>query len=99
MNIELKALPNKLLPLLAAVRRYLILIFIVFFVGAYGFLVFRINALASSEPSDDAVAERLQSVKRPKIDQSAVDKIQQLEGQNIEVQTLFQEARQNPFSE
>lgn len=99
MNIELKNLPNKLLPLLGAVRRYLVMIFIVFFVGLYSFLVLRINTLASSEPSEDQVTEKLQTVKRPRIDQNAVDKMQQLEAQNIEVKTLFEQARKDPFNE
>jgi len=99
MNLEIKQLPKKLLPLLGKARRYLVMIFIIFFVGLYGFLVLRINTLASSEPSEDQVTEKLQTVKRPKIDQAAVDKMQQLEDQNIEVKTLFEQARKDPFSE
>lgn len=99
MNLSLKDIPKKLTPLFQASMRYLTLIVIVFFVAIYSFLVIRINNLAQSEPSDDAVAEKLQTVQRPRLDQSAVNKIEQLEDQNIEVQTLFKEARQNPFSE
>ena len=99
MKLSIKSIPAKLGTLLEMARQYLVLTFILFFVGVYGFLVFRINTLARSEPGDDAVTEKLQTVQRPKIDQNAVDKIQQLEDQNIEVQTLFKDARQNPFLE
>ena len=99
MNFELKDIPGKITPLLEASKRYLSLIFILFFAGVYGFLVFRIDSLASSEPDEAAVTERLQSATRPQIDEEAVEKIKQLEAQNIQVQTLFEEARQNPFAE
>ncbi len=94
-----KKLAEKIKPLFRFLKRYAVLIFIVAIVGIYGFLVFRINSLVQTEPSEDAVTEKLQNVKRPKIDQSAIDKIQQLQGQNIEVKSLFDQARNNPFSE
>lgn len=99
MNFDLKELPAKFLPLLAVLRRYAVLIFILCFLGVYVFLVMRINSLSQVEPGEDLVAERLSESKQLKIDQSAVDKIKQLQGQNVEVQTLFKQARDNPFSE
>ena len=99
MNISLKSLQPKIVGVLHVLQRYMVLIFIFAFVGIYGFLVFRINTLAASEPTEEAVQERLETVQRPRIDQDAVDKIEQLEEQNIEVQTLFNEARKNPFNE
>ncbi len=97
--LSLKDIPAKLSPLLHVVRRYLGVVFIACFVLAYGFLVLRINSLARSEPGDDAVAAKLQTVQRPKLYQDAVDKIEQLEDQSVEVQSLFDQARQNPFAE
>jgi len=97
--LDLKDIPAKLTPVIGWAKRYVAMIFIACLVGACGFLVLRINTLASSEPSDDAVAEKLKTVQRPKLDQAAVDKIEQLKDQNIEVQSLFDQARQNPFSE
>ena len=43
--------------------------------------------------------QKVKTVKLPKIDENAVKNIEQLEDQNIEVQSLFNEARNNPFSE
>ncbi|MCA9330473.1 hypothetical protein KC957_00340 [Candidatus Saccharibacteria bacterium] len=63
------------------------------------FLVFRINQLSSAEPSEAAIDEKLQTVTRPKIDQSILDRIQQLQDQNVEVKALFDQARNNPFNE
>jgi hypothetical protein len=97
MNI--KELANKLKPLISKLQRYIVLIFIAVLVGMYGFLVLRINQFSAAEPSDEAVTEKLQGSQRPRIDQSMVDKITQLQGQNIEVQSLFKQARDNPFNE
>jgi hypothetical protein len=94
-----KDIPKKIMPVLVVLKRYLAMIFLVFFVGVYTFLTFRTNSLISSEPSDDAIAEKLKTVQRPRIDESAAKKILELEDQNIQVKTLFKEARQNPFSE
>src|SRR4030095_1957018 len=99
MKFDLKDIPKKIMPLLQVVKRYLVPIFLIFFVSVYAFLVFRVSTMARSEPDDDAVAEKLKTVQRPKLDQNAVDKIEELEDTNIQVQTLFNEARQNPFAE
>lgn len=99
MNLDLKDLGNKLQPTLRFIKRYVSLFFVVTMLAVFGFLVFRINQFSSLEPSEDAIAEKLQSVQRPKLDQAIVDKIQQLQDQNIEVQSLFDQARSNPFSE
>ena len=98
-TLDLKAVPAKLLTFVKKLRRYVVVVFVVVLIGIYSFLVFRINGLTRSEPSDEAVQEKLQTVIRPKIDQSSVDKIQQLQDNSVEVQSLFQQARDNPFQE
>ncbi len=98
-NLNLKLIIKKLEPLLRIFRRYSALVFIVVLVGIYSFLVFRINSLTNMEPDDEAITQKLNTVKRPKIDQSSIDKINQLQGQNVEVKTLFDQARNNPFNE
>lgn len=99
MNLEAREITAKIVPLLKGLTKYLVFIFIMIVVIVYGYLVFHINTLASQEPGDDAVAERLKTVQRPRIDEDTLKKIQQLEDQNIQVQTLFQQARDNPFTE
>ena len=99
IKLDLKSVPGKLAPLMEFLRRYMALIFILAFLCIYGFLLLRVNSLSQVEPSEDAVLEKLNSSQQPKIDQASVDKIKQLQGQNIEVQTLFKQARDNPFSE
>lgn len=98
-DLELKDIPAKLAPLGAALKRYVALIFILAFLGIYGFLVVQINVLSQAEPDEDAVTERLSRVHQPKIDENVIEKIKQLQGQNVEVESLFKQARDNPFTE
>lgn len=95
----IQSLTNKLKPILAFLKRYAIFIYILLLLGSFGFLVFRINQYSRVEPTDDAVQEKLQTAKRPKVDQAVLDKIQQLKDQNVQVQSLFDQARNNPFNE
>lgn len=81
------------------ITRYTMLILFVVLSVMYGFLAYRINVLTQAEPSDELVAEKLNTGPRTKVDQTAVNKMRQLEKENIEVKTLFEDARNNPFSE
>mgnify|MGYP003537540204 CR=1 FL=1 len=99
MNFEVKDIPAKIVPIVNKLKRYVPVIFIVFVSLILGFLITRISTYAQTEPSEDAVTEKLTTVQRPKIDENALKKIEQLEDQNIDVKSLFQQARENPFSE
>ncbi len=96
-NLNLKELLAKFLVIGRKLGRYGVFAFIIVVVGVYGFLVFRINTLVTSDPSDDAVNEKLQGLQRTHIDQATVNKIEQLESENVQVRSLFQHARDNPF--
>lgn len=99
MKLEVKDIPAKLAPFLAKIRRYTVLIFIVSALGAFGFLVYRVGSLLQAEPTEEAITEKLKDVRRPRIDENALQKIQELQDQNITVQSLFKQARDNPFQE
>lgn len=99
MSLEVKDIPAKITPYALKLKKYTKLIFFVCLALVFGFLIASINSYSRLEPSEEAIAEKLTKVQRPKIDESALNKIQQLEDQNIEVQTLFKQARDNPFSE
>lgn len=89
----------KLQPLLAKINRYRVLLFALVFLGIYGFLTVRTNQFTLQEPTQQAISERLQSVKRITIDKDSINKLKQLEEQNVEVRSLLNNARNNPFSE
>ena len=84
---------------LIKVQRYGVFTLIIISLSLYGFMVYQIGQATQKEPSDAQVLEELGVVKRLKIDESSIDKITQLEDQNVEIKALFQEARDNPFKE
>lgn len=97
MNIS--QITGRIIPLITLIKKYAVLIFALFFLGMYGFLIYRIDTLVNSEPDPAAIDESLNTVKRLKIDQSSINKMLQLEEENVEVKSLFQQARKNPFTE
>lgn len=99
MKNDLKKIESRIKPGLRRVKQYTAIIYILLFFTLYSFLVLRIGALTAREPTDAEVSEQLKTVRRPKIDEEAAEKIQQLEEQNIDIKSLFNEARRNPFSE
>lgn len=99
MNLEVKDLLPKLKLALGFVRQYIAFIFVIVILLIYGFLIFKIGMIATVEPDEDAVTQQLNTTKRLRIDQQAVDKILQLEDRNIGVKSLFKSARDNPFQE
>ena len=80
-------------------KRYRVIIGIVAAAILYSGLLVQINILNRREPTDEAVTEQLQTIKRPKVDQAIVDKLQKLQDNSPDVQALFKAARDNPFQE
>lgn len=99
MNIDLKTIPTTIKAKAGATLRHAKFIFIVGIVITISFLVYEINRLTSKEPTPEQLSAQQEIIKRPKIDQETIDKIEQLEDQNIAVQSLFKTARDNPFQD
>jgi hypothetical protein len=99
MKQQLNDLLIKLAPTIAFIKRYLTFSVVLIFLVIYTFLTFRINVFSRREPGDSDVTTALKAVPRPKVDQATLDKIQQLQDQHVEVKSLFDQARSNPFSE
>jgi hypothetical protein len=98
-NIDLKAITQKVGPAWTFAKRYSHFLFFLLLAILAGYLLWHINSLSNTEPSDDEVISKLKTVQRPNIDQKALTQIQQLQDQNVDVQSLFEHARENPFSE
>lgn len=99
MKSEITKIAIKLTPLLDKFSRHRTTIFIVFFLGIYIFLVYQINGLINREPDPATLSQQSQTVQRLRIDKASIDRMLELEEQNIEVKTLFEQARNNPFNE
>ena len=98
-NFNLKSLPAQLTSLVTKLRRYKVLIFLLFVVGVYGFTVWRITSLTNVQPSADAVAAQNNPIRAARIDPSVVKQLNSLRDNSVNVQTLFEQARNNPFQE
>lgn len=99
MKIDSSSLTQALQRSLDKARRYAGIGFVVFFVAIYGYLGWRIFSLNSVEPDPSAVASQLKTAGVPRVDPTVLSKIQQLQDNSVEVQTLFDNARSNPFQE
>lgn len=98
-GLNLKPLTTKLQPLLAFVRKDLRILFLLIVAAVFGYLIWRIGILANAEPSQDEVSEKLLTVVRPKIDQEAIKKIEELQARNVDISATFPPDRSNPFHE
>lgn len=99
MQSSIEKLLPKIQPYLTLAKKYAGFIFLLVFLGIYVFLVQHIGHLIEDEPSQAAVDSKLMPVNQLKVDQDAVKKITELESQNVDVKSLFDQARQNPFTE
>ena len=96
---NLKELLEKLTARLSGLRRYSFIIFVAFVALLYGFLLFRVNSLSSEQPSQIAVDSQVKAAAIPHIDQKVVQQLQSLQDNSVNVKTLFNQARNNPFQE
>lgn len=89
----------KVKPVWQKARRYKGMIFLIILLFIYAFLIFQVNILSNQNPDDTKVSEKLQTVTRPHLDQSTIDKINDLQDNSVQVKSLFNSARKNPFQE
>lgn len=90
-------IPKQTKHFLLRLNSYRGLLFFIVLTSLYSFIVWRINVLSTAPPSQADVQSASQSVKRPKISDETVQKLQRLEDNSVRVQSLFSEARENPF--
>ncbi len=99
MKLDTNNLQKIALRCILLFKKYAVFIFVLVGLGIFGFLVFRIRTLSNREPSETAITEKTDQDRPINIDQSAVEKVQELQSTNIEVKTLFEQSRDNPFQE
>ncbi len=88
-----------LLKIFIILKQNIVLICIVTFGAMYTYLVYTSGQIAKKQPTDTAINQVYQGSSRPKIDSAIVAKLEELQDENIEVRTLFENARSNPFAE
>ena len=81
-GLNLKSVIAKLTSLGKQIQPYSLLVFLLFVALLYGFVLLRINSLGNAQTH---------------IDQTVVNQLQSLQDNSVSVQTLFNQARNNPF--
>lgn len=99
MKLSFYSLVSNIQPYFRKLGRYKVIIFLVAVLGLYVVLVQHIGQLIQNEPSQSQVDSKLSPVNKLTVDQDAIKRITDLEQQNVEVQALFNQARENPFTE
>lgn len=90
-------LSKQLTAVTGQLRRYWLVLFLVFVVCIYGFVIWRINASLTVQPSPDAVSSQVKANSIPRVDPSVVRQLQTLRDNSVNVQALFDQGRNNPF--
>jgi hypothetical protein len=97
INLNLSNLPDQLHSLVRKISAYKVFLFFLAVASLYGYILWRINAFSNTPASQSE--ETAQSTPQPHIDAATIEKIQSLQDNSVSVQTLFDNARQNPFQE
>lgn len=97
LTINFGDLVAKLKKQLRQLNKYKAFSFFLVAAVLYGFIIWRINVYSNAPASQSEVSA--QTTAQPHIDQATIDKIQSLQDNSVSVQSLFDQARQNPFNE
>lgn len=81
------------------VFHYRIELFLLAMVLVYVYVAWRADVLGHAQPSQFVISSKETKLPEPHISQVTVNKIQQLQNNNVNVQALFNQARQDPFQE
>jgi hypothetical protein len=97
LNNITNQLSAQLLKIKNLIIRYKVVVFIVIVVGIFCFMTLRIAHFANLEPTESQIENTKNSLTIIKLDPNAVQKINELQGQNINIESLFNNSRANPF--
>lgn len=89
----------KLAPALNSIQRYLLIIVMLAIGGIYGYLIMTAGQLAAKEPGANAVSDAYKATNSAEIDDAVIEKLSELQDQNVQFQALLEQARNNPFAE
>ncbi len=98
INIDMKALPQLLSQAGHKLLRYVPILFFISVAATYGFVLLRISTLSSAQPDNSTVVSETAKL-TPHIDKSAVQQLESLKDNSVNVQTLFNESRDSPFND
>lgn len=82
-----------------SILRYRVLIFLLVVLALYCFVALRVHSMIKAEPPQSAVDSKTALLKSPHIDKSIITKVKQLHDNSVNVRSLFNQTRNNPFHE
>lgn len=91
--------PSAFTNIASFVKQHALVLSIALFACLAGYILFLTSQLTQMQPDQTSIDAELSGVARPSIDESVVNTITNLEDRNIEIKSIFEEARDNPFSE
>ena len=97
VNLDLKSILPQLRKYQKLLSKHAVFTAVLVVLLAYVFMVWKIGQLATATPDPSQTAAT--TTKIPTVDKTAIKQIQTLEQSNTNVQTLLDNARNNPFQE
>lgn len=67
--------------------------------AVYGYIILQINKYSNPVIDDSEVISQTKATPTPRIDKVAAEKLESLKDNSVNVQTLFDKGRTNPFGE
>lgn len=99
ISLNFKSIKPQFEKLFKKLSKHATFIVITLVLLVYVFMVWRISTLTTAEPSAQAESAALAETSIPRVNRNAVEQIQALEQNSTEIQSLFNQARNNPFQE
>lgn len=96
-EISVKSLRPALAKMFHLLRRYSSVLIFLLFTGVYGYVILQINSLSNPAVDTSEVLSEAKALPVPKIDEESAQKLQSLEDNSVNVQTLFEQGRTDPF--
>lgn len=96
-ELSLKELRPLLYKALRLAGRYSAILFFLLITTVYGFVIMRINTLVNAQPSQSDIDAQTKSTAVPRVDPKVAEQLESLQDNSVNVQTLFNQARNNPF--
>lgn len=98
-KLNLASIQELVKGVLEKVNHFGLALFLIFVGLLYGFVFTQISSLSDREPTSLDIQNKINAARLPHIDQTVVDHLQALQDNSVNVKSLFNEARNNPFQE
>lgn len=99
MKLDKTYLTEKISILVTTIKRFRFIFAFVIFSIMYSHILIRVNTINGEQPSEKKIQDQTMTAPRTQVDPKLVQKIISLEEQNVQIKTLFNQARNNPFAE